>query len=78
MNAPATQGFKTKAVVHSLKAYDEATILHEMNNNDVVAEYKGVRYTAIFNAFVCSYYVDDLYGKLPDQHKCPYCGTYIP
>ena len=70
--------FKSRAIVHSLKDYDEVTILHEDGANDVVAEYKGVRYTAIFNGFVCSYYVDDLYGELPDQHKCSRCGEYIP
>ena len=73
-----TKAFKTQAFVHSLKSEDEVTILHESGNNDVVAEYKGVRYTAIYNIFVCLYYVDDLYGKLSDQHKCPNCGEHIP
>jgi hypothetical protein len=73
-----TETFKTKAFVHSLKSEDEVTILHKTGNNDVVAEYKGVRYTAIYNIFVGLYYVDDLYGKLPDQHRCPSCETYIP
>ena len=72
------KGFMSKAIVHSLKDYDKVAILHEKDCNDVVAEYKGVRYTAIFNGFVCSYYVDDLYGELQDQHRCPRCGEYIP
>ena len=72
------QTHKRKTMIHTLKNIDEVTILHENGASDVVAEYKGVRYTAIFNGFVCSYYVDDLYGKLPDQHKCPQCGAYIP
>lgn len=63
--------FKTMAQVHSLQALDEVTILHEKGNNDIIAEYNGKRCTAIFNPFVCLYYVDDLYGVLPDQHKCP-------
>jgi len=70
--------FKTKAMVHSLKARDEVTILHQKGPNDVVAEYKGKRFTAIFNPFSCLYYVDDVYGVLPDQNKCPNCGEYIP
>ena len=70
--------FKTKAMVHSLKAQDEVTILHENGCNDVVAEYKGKRCTAIFNGFVCLYYVDDIYGVLSDQTKCPSCGAFIP
>jgi len=43
----------------------------------MVAEYKGKRFTAIFNGFVGLYYVDDIYGELADLHKCPSCGTYI-
>lgn len=69
--------FKTKAQVHSVQAQDEVLILHENGSNDVVAEYNGKRYTAIFNPFVCLYYVDDIYGLLPDQHRCPTCGDII-
>ena len=69
--------FKTKAMIHSLKSTDEATILHEVSNNDVVAEYKGVRCTAVYNVFVGLFYVDDIYGVLPDQHRCPKCGAAI-
>jgi len=68
---------KTKAMIHSLKSTDEATILHEVDNNDVVAEYKGIRCTAIYNPFVGLYYVDDIYGELPDQHMCPRCTAHI-
>lgn len=70
--------FKIKAQVHSLQAQDEVMILHEKNNNDVIAEYKGKRCTAVYNPFVCLYYVDDIYGVLPDQHRCPVCGESIP
>ena len=70
--------FKTKAQVHSLQAQDEVVILHEKNNNDIIAEYKGKRCTAIFNVFNGLFYVDDIYGVLKDQQKCPYCGDYIP
>jgi hypothetical protein len=69
--------FTTKAMVNTLQAIGEVAILHENGFNDVVAEYKGVRYTAIFNPFVGIYYVDDIYGKLPDQHKCPVCGVSL-
>lgn len=70
--------FKIKAQVHSLNAQDEVIILHEKGNNDVVAEYKGKRCTAIYNIFVGLFYVDDIYGVLPDQLKCPTCGEFIP
>ena len=73
-----THGFIVSAMIHSLKTFDEVIILHENGANDVVAEYKGRRYTGIFNGFVSCYYVDDIYGQLPDQHRCPQCGDYIP
>ena len=72
-----TKGFKTQAVVHSLKNKDEVTILHERGNNDVIAEYRGKRCTAILNIFVGMFYVDDIYGVLSDQNKCPMCGEYV-
>ena len=70
--------FKTKAMVHTLHAQDEVTILHENGLNDVIAGYKGKRYTAIFNPFSCLYYVDDVYGVLRDPYRCPVCGVFIP
>lgn len=69
--------FTAKAFIHSLKEVGEAVILHEKDNNDVVAEYKGKRCTAIYNPFVGLFYVDDIYGILPDQHRCPICGEYL-
>ena len=72
------QGFKSKAIIHSLSCTDEVIILHERGANDVVAEYQGKRYTAIFNPFVGIYYVDNIYGELSEQHYCPYCGAFIP
>lgn len=69
--------FTAKAMIRSLKAQDNVTILHEKNNNDVVAEYEGKRCTAVFNPFVGLYYVDDIYGALSDEHKCPICGEYL-
>jgi hypothetical protein len=69
--------FETKAMIHSLRSQDSAIILHENGSGDVVAEYKGKRYTAIFNPFVCLYYLDDIYGLLPNQTKCPKCGVEI-
>lgn len=55
---------KVKAMVHSLKDLDEVIIVIENGNNNVVAEYKGKHYTAIFNPFVGLYYVDDIYGEI--------------
>jgi len=69
--------YKTKAMIHSLKSTDEVIILHETSNNDVVAEYKGIRCKAIYNPFSGLFYVDDLYGELPDQYMCPHCKAYI-
>lgn len=69
--------FTTKASVHSLNEVVDVVILHYKNNNDVLAEYNGKRCTAIYNPFVELFYVDDIYGILQDQHRCPVCGEYI-
>ena len=50
---PTSRNFTTRAMVHSLKGLDEVVILHKRSARDVVAEYRGKRYTAIFNPFVC-------------------------
>ena len=72
-----TKGFKTQAIVHTLKDKDEVAILHEKGSNDVIAKYNGKRCTAVYNLFVGMFYVDDIYGVLSDQHKCPTCGEYV-
>ena len=50
--------------IHSLNGeLREATIVEMVGENAYIAEYNGVRCTAIYNQF----YVDDKYGVLPDQ-----------
>jgi len=56
--------FKTMAIIHSLQGLSEVTIISENGCNNVVAEYQGKRYTAVFNVFVGRYYVDDIYGEI--------------
>lgn len=45
---------------------DEITILEERNDANkgkyYIADYKGIKCTAIFNGFNCCYYADDVYG----------------
>ena len=58
---------KCECYIHSLKKdgqsnLAEATIIKKIGDNLYLAEYNGVRCTAIFNPFVCRYYVDDVYG----------------
>jgi DNA-directed RNA polymerase subunit RPC12/RpoP len=72
--------FKTKAYVHSLKdrktdtnVAAEVTIIEHKTDNDVIAEYNGIRCKAIFNGFVCMYYVDDIYGIIGRKTDCLYC-----
>ena len=55
---------KTQAMVHSLEAVADVTILEKIGVNKYVAEYNGTRCTAIFNPFSRLYYVDDIYGVL--------------
>lgn len=63
--------FKTKAYIHSLNKeklssteMDEITVLEEIGNNKYKIDYRGVKCTAIFNWFNCTYYADDVYGRL--------------
>ena len=50
-----------QARIHSLGGqFAEVTIVSENGCNDVIVEYRGVRCTAIYNPFVCCYYVDDI------------------
>ncbi len=60
---------KVDAYIHSLKdkkndrnVLGEAEIIKKIKNNQYLAEYYGIRCTAIFNPFVCRYFVDDVYG----------------
>ncbi len=60
---------KVEAFIHSLKDHTndqhvlgEAEIIRKVGNNLYLAEYNGVRCTAIFNPFIGRYFVDDVYG----------------
>ena len=62
--------FKVKAKIHSLNGeLAEVTIVKENGYNDVVAEYRGSYYTAVFNPFVGCYFVDDKYGYIGESQK---------
>ena len=63
--------YKTPAHIHSLNGeMAEITVLEEVGNNDYIVDYKGVKCHALFNPFVCEYYVDDVYGIIEDD--CPF------
>jgi len=49
--------------IHSLKGgLAEAVILEKTGDNQYLADYNGVKCSAIFNPFVGRYYVDDVFG----------------
>ena len=60
--------YNTKAHINSLKGEtDEITVLGEdkRGNQPVyIVDYKGIKCTAIFNWYNCSYYADDIYGRI--------------
>ncbi len=63
---------KVDAYIHSLKdkkndrnVLGEAEILERIGDNLYLAEYNGIKCTAIFNYFDEHYYVDDIYGIQP-------------
>ena len=54
--------------IHSLNGeLKEATILEKIGDNKYLADYNGVKCSAIFNPFVGAYYVDDKYGIVRDR-----------
>jgi len=54
--------------IHSLDGQlAEATILEKIGDNRYLAEYNGVRCSAIYNPFVDRFYVDDKYGVIQDR-----------
>ena len=67
---------KVQAYIHSLKDLEhnrsvlgEAEIIRKIGDNTYLAEYNGVRCTAIYNPFVGRYYVDDVYGLHIDNSE---------
>ena len=57
-----------KMHIHSLDGkLDEATIIDKVGDNRYIAEYNGVKCTAIYNPFADRYYVDDKYGVIKDK-----------
>ena len=67
---------KVQAYIHSLKDLEhnrsvlgEAEIIRKIGDNMYLAEYNGVRCTAIYNPFVGRYYVDDVYGLHIDNSE---------
>ena len=65
---------KCECYIHSLKkdgvnVLAEATILKRLGDNDYLAEYNSVKCHAIFNPFVCRYYVDDKYGIIHEPSR---------
>ena len=65
---------KCECYIHSLKQGEknklgEATIIKSIGNNIYLADYKGVKCTAIFNFFVGRYYVDDIYGVVAQKEN---------
>lgn len=64
--------FKTMAHIHSLNGeMDEITVLDMKVKEDgrqttYLADYRGVKCSAIFNPFNCTYYADDVYGRITE------------
>jgi len=61
---------RCKCHIHSLNGQlAEATILKRIGDNQYLADYNGIKCTAIFNPFVCRYYVDDKYGVIKEPRE---------
>ena len=62
--------FKTMAHIHSLGgAMDEITVLdirEDGRQTIYLVDYRGAKCSAIFNPFNCTYYADDVYGRITE------------
>lgn len=58
---------KVEAMIHSQNDIRECEIVDKVGDNQYIAEYRGIRCTAIFNPFTGLYYVDDIYGIVGDR-----------
>ena len=60
--------YQTQAHIYSLDgAMDEITVLGEDKQGEqtvYTVNYNGTICTAIFNIFTCSYFADDVYGRI--------------
>lgn len=60
--------FITQAHINSLNGKTaEVTVLEKIEDAKqpyYIVDYKDVKCTAIFNFFTCSYYADDIYGRI--------------
>lgn len=63
-NLPITEPMHIHTLDGELR---EATIVEKVGDNRYVAEYNGVRCSAIYNPFVNRFYVDDKYGVIRDK-----------
>lgn len=50
------------AMINSLKCLAEVKIVKESSYDDVVVDFDGFLFSAIYNQFSGTYYVDDIYG----------------
>jgi hypothetical protein len=61
---------KCQCRIHSLDGgMGEATILERTGDNKYLADYNGVKCSAIYNPFAGCYYVDDKYGVIRGQQN---------
>lgn len=60
--------YKIMAHINSLGGkLDEITVLEEREDGQqktYIVDYRGVKFTAIFNIFTNSFYADDVYGRI--------------
>ena len=65
------KSFKTHAHIHSLDgATDEITVLDKKEDGRqtiYIVDYRGVKCSAVYNPFNCTYYADDIYGIVKEK-----------
>ena len=60
--------YKAQAHINSLNGeLREITVLEKAGDNDYIVDFEGVKCHALFNWYVCEYYVDDVYSIVKED-----------
>lgn len=73
MSETVVRNFKARAFIYSLnkdkmrpEVMDEITVLEQIDRDEYIVDYKGVKCHAMYNWFVGAYFADDIYGIVKD------------
>ena len=55
---------RVNAMIMGLREIHPVEIIKNYGPDDIIVEFNGIRYTAVYISYTELYYVDDIFGKL--------------